>query len=386
MNTNTPSYDDTNKESWTAAELIEQNPQARQDRGPLEWWYALTAPPEVSVNASFDERELARRGRLTSAVLLAVILLGLVPVFTSFFTKNRVFIPSLLISLVFDAVALWLNRRGKINTAGVVALLVVSGGIIFNILSVRGGLDISLLNLFDLLVQGELIAVSLLPARSVFLVMLTNIFFFFVAVTFVPHTHTMAIALQTRGYSLLLTPIILQVIVAVVTYLWVSNTTKAIKRADRAEVIAALQRTLAEQNEQVAVQKAQLDAGIQQLVQTHAQAANGNLHMRATLPVDRTLWPLAGALNTLLTRFQRALQSEVELQQTRKAASLFFEALNQSRGGPLFWNRTGTYFDQIAQQYNLHHRSQPTPPIAARPGRNTLDALDRETPIDERRI
>jgi len=386
MNTNTPPYNDTNRKSWTAAELIEQSPNAQQQHGPLEWWYTLTAPPEVPVNASFNERELVRRGRLTSAVLLAIIILGLVPVFTSLLTKNRVFIPSLLISLVFDAVALWFNRRGKINTAGAVALIIVSGGIIFNILSVRGGMDTSLLNLFDLLVQGELIAVSLLPARSVFLVMVANIFFFFFVIAFAQHTHTMAVALQTRGYSLLLTPIILQVIVAVVTYLWVSNTTKAIKRADRAEVIAALEHTLAEQNEQIATQKVQLDEGIQQLVQTHAQAANGNFGTRAALPSDRTLWPLAGALNTLLTRFQRALQSEIELQQTRRAASLFFEALNQSKGGPLFWNRTGTYFDQIAQQYNLYHRNIQTSPISPRPKRNTLDAFEREIPLDERHV
>jgi hypothetical protein len=386
MNTRVPqsAYNERSQANWTAAELIENNPRLQERSSPLSWWYRWTAPPEVPSTASFNERELARRGRLTSAVLLAVVILGLVPVFTSILTKNRVFIPSLLISLVFDGVALWLNRRGNINAAGIVALLVVSGGIIFNILSVRGGMDISLINLFDLLVQGELIAVSLLPARSVFGVMLANILFFFLVITFAPHTHAMGIALATRGYSVLLTPTILQVIVAVVTYLWVDNTTKAIKRADRAEVIAALEHTLAEQSDQIAAQKEQLEEGIQQLVQVHAQAANGNLSSRAALPADRTLWPLAGSLNTLLMRFQRALQNEVEQQQTRKAASLFFEALNQAKGGPMRWQRTGTYFDQIAQQYNYHHRSSERatqPPVTPKPRKNSLNAWDRNAPV-----
>jgi hypothetical protein len=36
----------------------------------LGWWYRFTAPPEVPDDAPLREREIVRRGKLTSATLL----------------------------------------------------------------------------------------------------------------------------------------------------------------------------------------------------------------------------------------------------------------------------------------------------------------------------
>jgi hypothetical protein len=77
---------------------------------------------------------------------------------------------------------------------------------------------------------------------------------------------------------------------------------RAIRRAERAEEIAALEHTMAEQ-------KRQLDLGIQQILQTHVRVANGDYGARAPLSQDNVLWQIAHSLNNLLNRLQRAVQA-----------------------------------------------------------------------------
>jgi len=66
-------------------------------------------------------------------------------------------------------------------------------------------------------------------------------------------------------------------------------------------------------------QKRQLDAGIQQILQTHVAVANGDLKVRAPLTQDHVLWQVAAALNNLIARLQSLSDTERELRrQIRK--------------------------------------------------------------------
>ncbi len=80
-----------------------------------------------------------------------------------------------------------------------------------------------------------------------------------------------------------------------------------------AEIIA-LERSNAEQ-------KYQLEAGIQLILQTHVQTANGNFSARAPLTEDHVLWQIAYSLNNLLARLQRLSQADIELHQTKLNAA-----------------------------------------------------------------
>src|SRR5258708_19848012 len=80
-----------------------------------------------------------------------------------------------------------------------------------------------------------------------------------------------------------------------------------------AEIIA-LERANAEQ-------KNQLEAGIQLILQTHVQTANGNFNARAPLTKDHVLWQIAYSLNNLLARLQRLSQADMELRQTKLNAT-----------------------------------------------------------------
>ncbi len=69
--------------------------------------------------------------------------------------------------------------------------------------------------------------------------------------------------------------------------------------------------------EAIAQQKHELESGIQLILQTHVQAANGDFSSRAPLTQDHLLWQVAYSLNNLLGRLQRLSQAEGELQQIK---------------------------------------------------------------------
>jgi hypothetical protein len=290
----------------------------------LAWWYRFTAPPEVPASASLVERERVRRGQLSSAILFVMLVFLLASLIGALFQGNYHLVYVLLPSFIVSIVVLVLNRFGTVLTAGIVLVLGFELGYLISIVKTSGGLSVSDLPRFDLLVEPVLLAVSFLPARSVPWIAAGNCLFIWLSITFLPHTPDMRVLFANQSYTIIEQPIALQVIVAFVTYLWVRSTNLAIERADRAEDIAALQQTIARQ-------KAQLDEGIQQILNTHVQVANGNIEARAPLSQDNALWQVASSLNNLLTRFQRTLGNEREFQRTRYELMKTQEALAQSR-------------------------------------------------------
>src|SRR5581483_7602305 len=53
---------------WSHRVMGDQN--FRTTQGPLAWWYVHTAPPDPLPGASFEQRDLVRRGRIASAMML----------------------------------------------------------------------------------------------------------------------------------------------------------------------------------------------------------------------------------------------------------------------------------------------------------------------------
>jgi hypothetical protein len=69
--------------------------------------------------------------------------------------------------------------------------------------------------------------------------------------------------------------------------------------------------------EAITKQKQELEGGIQMILDTHVQVANGDFSTRAPLTQDHLLWQVAYSLNNLLARLQRLSQAEAELQRSR---------------------------------------------------------------------
>lgn len=80
--------------------------------------------------------------------------------------------------------------------------------------------------------------------------------------------------------------------------------------------------------ERAAAQRQQeLELGIEQLLQTHVQVANGNFAARVPLSQEHVLWQIASALNTLLARIQSLSQELSRLRQERMNSAHTVESL-----------------------------------------------------------
>jgi hypothetical protein len=285
-------------------DILEQEEPA-QTTGLVNWWFRFTGPPELPARASFVKREVVRRARLLSAVVFFLILSLVIMLPAAFFLPTILVLFVILGILAASVIALFFNRAGYTLVAGLMVVSAFELGLIAG-MWVLSPLDVIHLPSFDLFIMGELLAISLLPARSIFLVAAFNVLFMWLNIRFQPLTPIFKQYLDTQLLVAMLRPTALQIIVAGVAYLWARSTTNAIARADRAEMIAALEHTLAEQ-------KNNLEQGIQQILHTHALVAKGDLGARAPLNKDNLLWQVANSLNNFLGRYQRAYQSEQKL-------------------------------------------------------------------------
>jgi hypothetical protein len=328
-------------QTWVPPYLSELPPPRRF--GPLERWYRLTAPPEPPPSANFRRHEAARRGRLISLLLLMMIILVFIVVPLALFSGNYPLLLILFVALVAESTTLALNRKGHVLLAGLLIVSVAMLGYILAQAFNPGGLRVGDLPDFDLMVQVELLAVSLLPARSVFVVATLDSLFIWADITFQPHAPDLAHFLITDGYAAVGRPIFIQIVVAVILYLWVRSATQAIVRADRAEVIAALERTMARREREIARHSRELGTSAGAIVETLQQAASGKYHARVSLPEEDVLWPIADELNTFLLRFQRQLAEAEELSRTKMQSARLVAALRSASlsGQPLQLPRQG---------------------------------------------
>lgn len=356
----------------------------------LHWWYGLAAPAEPSAAAPLAVRENARRGRLGSLILLFVTLWGFTAIPTALASKNRFFLPVLTITLLLNILALFLNKNGKTAAAGVLTALLINSSYAITTLNTPNGLSVSSLMNYDMLVESLLIIVTLLPPGSVFFMAFINIACILLDVTFQSRAPDLARLFAQAGYASILRPILLELIVAIVSYLWVRSAIRAIERADRAEEIAALQRNIAEQ-------KRQLDEGIQQILNTHVLAANGNFSTRAPLTQENVLWQIGFSLNNLLARMQRyntieqdlqrihqeaarlsehlhirarqAEQSEHEIVRTQIEIGRLTKALHDARlkQTPIWFTTSGTMLDTLIQTLSGNYIGKFMPPLKVNP-------------------
>jgi hypothetical protein len=130
-----------------------------------------------------------------------------------------------------------------------------------------------------------IVAGLVLPRGFIWFFCVAHCVFILLDYYFLPHTADLnALVVLWKGDSIAYArPILIQIVGALLLFLWARSTDQAIRRADRAEEIAALEHTLADQ-------KRQLDIGIQQILQTHVRAANGDYTARAPLVGHLRRW------------------------------------------------------------------------------------------------
>lgn len=309
---------------------------------PLRWWYAVSGPTDAPETANFLVREQIRRSRVASLLILGVLFatLLLVSIIIAVSPATFVLAQTLIVTAIGILCCLFaipLNRRGQVTAVGVLLIIAVDVVVAGVILSERNGLDPLFLSMFDLLVVAELIAASLLAPASVFSIALLNLVLVIVDINLQPHSMMwmQMIGSEQLSYSLILRPALLYFAVAAVAYLWVKSALNALRRADRAELIAKLERRDAERTQQI-------EDAVEEILAVHVRVANGDLNARAPVYQNRMLWQVGLALNNLLSRFKSTAQSERYLQRVQKEVTDLRLVLHHWRKGePLRWYPPG---------------------------------------------
>lgn len=279
------------------------------------WWYRLVTPPDPPATASLAQREKIRHARLASFIvpLFMLFLLNLLPQAIS--SKSILQVVPLVEGEMLCVVALFLNRRGWVHIAGILLFIQDIIGLTSAIWTAPGGLTFMSLYRLDFTIVPDILVLSFFSANMLFLVFGITALQAWILITYAPHDQMIAQILQTDPFQIFSHIYALQLLTVVVLYLWARSTELAIKRADRAEEIAAFERRGRERREQELERKRQLDEGIQQILQTHVAVANGDFSARAPLSQDHVLWQLARALNNLIARIQRLSEDEQKFKQ-----------------------------------------------------------------------
>lgn len=307
------------------------------------WWLRLTSSGWDRPQVTVEQREAARRSRLAAWIILGLLIIALV-LAPAALTDTPTLI-SLGIVTLGILVAAALNRAGHVTLGGSLLVFLVIGADMGAITGATPGLDTIYLPAYDLLAIAVLIGVSILPRIAAFIIAAVNIGVITADFFLQPKVGDLLVQYHQEGaLSLLARPIALQIIVATVAYLWVRGTDDAIRRADRAEEIAAMEHAIVEQ-------KRQLDYGIQQILETHVRVANGDFSARAPLNQDNILWQIAASLNNLLSRLQKAGQAEYQLRRTEEEIRRLAIAIRDAQlGRAAIWPApTGTAADLLLE-------------------------------------
>lgn len=295
------------------------------------WWMRLTAPPEATaatLATPFTTRDRIRRGQLLGMLILGflVILLGALFQYLVIDSDHPLMDVILCAALSMLVVVAVLNRLGYVSAAGVL-LTALAELPLAGIWATGGHVDLLGLGSYYLLVGAGLVAASVLLPVSVFAVAFLNCVLIWASITFSPHTAAFAAVLASNdAQQVYAGPIAMQVMVAIVAYLWARSTLGALRRADRAEEIAALERRELER------QRA-LEDDARDLLGVHVRLANGDFSPRVASLRTRLLWQVGTSLNNLIGRLARYAQAEFMLRREHEEVRRLAEALYLERQG-----------------------------------------------------
>lgn len=344
-----------NNRNWSTSQEHVITPEPTKERkGLLDWWYRLSSPSE---DFAAPPNEAIPRSRLASILTLITLVASIAFIPAALTSDDLHVVPPVIGMFVAGCLCIPLNRRGHVTLVGILIVGSLDAALIYSLLSYpHFTLTQNAVPIYDLFVLSDIIAISLLPIRSIFYISAYHSVFMLADIVLQPHTPDLQLLLTSTSYSLMIRPLTIQIVVAIITYLWVRNTLHALKRANQAELIARLEHTLA-------MQQQDLDEGIQQILATLVEAANGNVNVRAPLARQSVLWQVGVGLNTLLARLQRASQTEHELRHVKEEIRRLLLHIHRAKGQqiPLWLSAGGTELDLLISELLGSVLLQPPP-------------------------
>jgi hypothetical protein len=186
---------------------------------------------------------------------------------------------------------------------------------------------------FDLFVVPLITVGVLLNRRFLWLFMCVHVACILGDFYLLPHATDLTILIaKWHGPAIAFArPLIIQIGGCLLSFIEVKSTDQAIQRAERAQLVAALQASIAEE-------KKQLEEGIQQLVVVLSNAANGKYATTTELPHDSALWRIGNAIETLFARLQSGRQTEHAAHQLLREIQILTALIRAARAGqPVQW-------------------------------------------------
>ena len=311
--------------------------------GPFGWWFRLSVPPEPPASADFATRDRARRGRLAGSLLFGLLAITILTVFIGL--GDPATLISALVGVGAVVIAMILNRSGFVNIAGLIMVAIPALVIVLSIVGAPNGqLDPLYFPLFDLLAISQVIAASLLAPVGVLFVTLAIMGFTAGDILLQPHVASMNTLYNSSDglLTLMARPLAFQLIVGIIGFLWARNTVQSIRRADRAEELAELERRELERTHE-------LEEGVRQLLAVHVHLANGDFNVRAPAIRNSLLWQIGSSLNNLVARLGRLAQAEFVLRRTQEEANRVTEAIYTLNSGrqPIWPGQSNTPLDRL---------------------------------------
>jgi hypothetical protein len=245
-------------------------------------------------------------------------------------------------------IAVTFNRFGKQTVAALLLVLSMDVVIEGSLLAAPGGLSTGWLLTFDLFVV-PLIAVGVLLSRQyIWIFMLLHIGCILGDFFLLPHAHDLQLLIQDwHGPTIAFArPLIIQLGAGLLCFIEVRSTDQAIARADQAEELGRLR-------EQIAQEKRTLELGIQEIVRTLTNAANGHYPANPVLPKDNVLWRISSTLNTLFHRLQSARKQEITVHQAMQDTEKLVEAVRAAKRGqyPGWPHPSGGILDPLIREF-----------------------------------
>lgn len=310
------------------------------------WWLRVASASPRIPQHTIAERELARRSDLIAwlslGLLIATLSLSLIALDD---VQALLALAGIVLGL---ALAIAANRAGLVTVAGILVICFIAGGIWAYMLASPLGLTMGQLPNYDLLAVTVVVAASVLPRASAFIVAVVNCAMIIADYLLRPHNANVAAdaalysSATQQTISLLVRPIVLNLLLAVVAYLWVRGTDLAIRRADRAEEIAAyqgreIQRTAA------------LEEGVRYLHQTLATWVDGDFRPQVPPMPLPVLEQVRHDLNLFISLYIPSDQTGIEFRRLQSEAHRLQMALDGwLRRQPVAWPApSGTALDGV---------------------------------------
>jgi hypothetical protein len=342
----------------------------------VNWWLRMTGSGWDTPQETVEQREKTRRSTLLSWILLGEVI-ALV-LFIPAALTNTPTIFSLAGAAVGLFVTVFLNRKGFVTAAGALMIFFIIAatmGVVIG--SPDGQIHLVYLPAYDFLVVSVIVGAAILPRSSAFIIAGIDICIIYADLMLQGKSKDLVDALHVYGIPTLAgRPVVILVMTAVIAFLWARGMDQAVRRADRAEELRAVERqfTQAEAERSIRVEEF-----VQETINAISVLANGQEGLML-LPPNHPWQQQAAFINNQFKQFHKLKQANRgNNEQISFAAEALLRLLQRIASGQAPVNALNpqqfvtrvAIVDEIAKYlYFFLQSRQPSPGTGSRPLRN----------------